>query len=170
MYEPGRYRGRITNYGVFRADTGNRYHHVFIDFQIIGMYDPGTGGLTACPSGKGTYYKAITEKTIGWLLSDLKAIGYDRESLRHLDPESDGAVNLFGVEIDVECRHEEYRGAQHERWSVCRTPRREKVGAATLAELDVQYAQFLKKESDSGGKSPDGRSTTRKPSNSRSTT
>ena len=92
-----------------------------------------------------TYFKAITPKTIGWLLADLKAIGYDRPGLEYLDPETPDAANLFDREIDVVCEHETYQGQTRERWSIYRERTREKVRREDLARLDAQFGDQIKK-------------------------
>jgi hypothetical protein len=79
------------------------------------------------------------------LLSDLRAIGYDRDGLKYLDPEAQGAVDLFGREIDVVCDHEEYNGEERERWSIYHEPRRKRVDANTLADLDAKFGDQLKR-------------------------
>src|SRR5690348_12077334 len=101
--DPGKYRGRITDYGVTQSQAGQQLPTVFISFELIGQYDPATGDLMECPPENRSYFKSITAKTIGWLLADLKAIGYDRPGLEFLDPEVPGAVDLFGREIDAVC-------------------------------------------------------------------
>jgi|SRR5579864_1935783 len=145
--EQGKYRGKIRDYGVFHSTAGNQHPTVFVTFETIGQYDPSTGQIVECPRVTRTYNKAITPNTIDWLLSDLKAIGYDRDSFTYLDPEVPGAVNLFGRELDVVCEHESYEGAVRERWSIYREPSRKKLAPEELAQLDAQYAPRLKKAS-----------------------
>jgi hypothetical protein len=118
---------------------------VFVTFDVMGRFDPDTGELGPCPPGTRTYDKAITPRTIEWLLSDLKAIGLDKAGLTYLNPEVPGAVDLFGREIDVACDHEIYEGRVRERWAIRREPARTKLAPGDLEELDSQYAEELKK-------------------------
>jgi hypothetical protein len=113
---------------------------VYVEFVLIGGYDEETGQLRPCPALKRTYYKAITPNTIDWLASDLKAIGFDGPGLEYFDPETPGAANLFGTEIDVICEHETYDGRPRERWSIHRASGREKLRRDELAGLDLQFA------------------------------
>jgi hypothetical protein len=145
MFEKGKYRARIEDYGVFQATFGQQHPTAFVRFTLTGYYDPSTGDLTTCAPASREYTKAITENTIQWLLSDLKSIGFDRDGLRFFDPESPGAADLFGREIDVVCDHEEYQGKGQERWSVYREPRRKRVDAGVLAALDARYRDEVKK-------------------------
>ena len=143
--EPGKYRSRITDYGVTQSQGGQQHPTVFISFELIGQYDPETGELQPCDPETRSYFKAITPKTINWLLADLKAIGYDRPGLEYLDPEVPGAADLFGREIDVACEHEIYDGRARERWSIHRERTREKIGREGLARLDAQYGDQIRR-------------------------
>jgi hypothetical protein len=144
-YKPGDYRGRIKDYRVSQSPVGRHHPTVFIAFDVIGRYDPATGELGPCEPGTRTYTKAITPRTIGWLLSDLKAIGYDKVGFTYLDPEAPGAVNLFGREIEVACVLETYEGRERERWSIRRGPPRTKLAQGNLEQLDAQFGEELKK-------------------------
>jgi hypothetical protein len=144
MMRDGKYRGRITNYGVSRSQAGKQ-PAVFIEFLVIGRYLEENGQLVACEQARRTYFKAITPKTIEWLASDLKAVGYDRPGLEYLDPETPGAVDLFGTEIDVVCEHETYEGRPRERWSIHRESNREKLRRDELAGLDLQFADAFRR-------------------------
>jgi hypothetical protein len=143
--DPGKYRGRITDYGVTQSQAGQQLPTVFILFELVGQYDPDTGDLLDCPLESRSYYKSISPKTIDWLLSDLKAIGYDRPGLEYLDPEVPGAADLFGREIDVVCDQENYDGRTRERWSIHRERTREKIGREGLARLDAQYGEQIRR-------------------------
>jgi hypothetical protein len=145
MIEQGRYRGRIVKYGVTRSQTGKKHPTVFIQFALIGRYDLSRGQLVQCPEAERTYFKAVTPNTIDWLVADLKAIGYDKPGLEYLDPDVPGAVNLFGVEIDVDCDYDDYDGRDRERWSIHREPNREKLHRDELATLDAEFADTFKR-------------------------
>jgi hypothetical protein len=145
MLEMGKYLGRIVDYGVFQATAGRQHQTAFVAAELIGRYDLGTGELVPCPAETRTYSKAITPKTIDWVLADLQAIGYDRDGFRYLDPEVPGAATLFGREIDLDCTHEVYDGKSYERWSIHRERTREKLGRDELSKLDARYRDKLKR-------------------------
>jgi hypothetical protein len=144
--QSAKFRGRIKDYGVTQSKVGQQHATVYVDFNVIGQYDPATGELLPCEeTTTGTYYKAITPKTIEWLAADLKAIGYDRPGLEYLDPETPGAVNLFDREIDVDCQQETYQGQTRNRWSIHRDQAREKLGRDDLARLDAMYGDQFRR-------------------------
>jgi hypothetical protein len=145
QFVKGKYRVRIEDYGVFQSVKGQQHPTVFVRFTLVGVYNPTTGEVDECPAEAGEYTKAITDKTIDWVLSDLKAIGYDGVKLEQFDPEAPGAANLFGREIDVVCEPETYEGKTRERWSIYREPQRKKMGRDALARLDGVYADKIRK-------------------------
>jgi hypothetical protein len=136
-FPPGRYQGRILDYGVYKADYGQQHYTAYIRFMVVGRYHPEGGELVDCPTEAREFSRAITPNTYGWLLADLKSIGYDRDGFEDFDPESPGAVDLFDLTIDVSCRSETYKNAERERWSITRGGPRTKVGRDALAELDA---------------------------------
>jgi hypothetical protein len=145
-YEPGKYRGRITDYGVTQSQAGQQHPTVFITFELIGQYDPTSGELMPCDeTATRSYFKSVTRRTADWLAADLKAIGYDRPGLEYLDPETPGAVNLFDHEIDVDCQHESYEGQTRERWSIHRERTRKKLGRDELAQLDAMFGDQFRR-------------------------
>jgi hypothetical protein len=145
LIEIGNYRGRIVDYGVYQSTAGQQHPTVFVTVELLGRYGDNTAELIPCPVEKRTYEKAITPKTIDWVLADLKAIGYDQNSFQYFDPEVPGAANLFGREIDVDCNHEVYEGKTRERLSIHRAPSRKKLRREALAALDAQYADTLRR-------------------------
>jgi hypothetical protein len=154
LFDKGRYRGGITDYGVYQSEVGQQHPTVIVVFQLKGKYSDANGGLIECPKEMRMYRKAITQKTIGWVLSDLKSIGFDGPGFANFDPESPGAVNLFDREIDVFCDHETYQGEVREQWSIYRESKREKVARDVLAQLDAQFAANLAKAFDTEPAAP----------------
>jgi hypothetical protein len=135
----GRFLGKIRDCGFLEARSEGKHPQCFVTFDVLARIDAASGALIGVPSATRTYYKSTHPKSVAWLIADLKAIGYDKESFRFLDPEVEGAVNLFGREIEVTCTHEVYQGVERERWSITGGEARVKAGAATIARLDDAY-------------------------------
>jgi hypothetical protein len=144
-FEPGKYRGRIRDYGVIMAVDEGKYDQVTIDFDVIGRYDLANDQLQDCPVAVRTYYKSTHPNSLEYLLLDLKFLGYDKPSFRYLDPEVEGAVDWFGKEVDVTCEIESWNGNSREQWSILRGQPRQKADAESLARLDARCADKLKK-------------------------
>jgi hypothetical protein len=142
----GKYQGRITCYGIIPAESVDKYDKVFVEFELVGRYDPATGHLESCPAIRQTYYKSTHPNSLDWLISDMKSLGYDKPSFRFLDPEVEGAVNWFGRLIDVVCEHGTgMNGQPREQWSLNRERTRKKATAETVARLDARCAAALEK-------------------------
>jgi hypothetical protein len=146
QFDPGKYLGRIKDYGILEAEEAGKYDQVFIEFEVAGRFDPATGLLQECPPGLRTYFKSTHPNSIDWLLGDLKSLGYDKPSFRFLDPEVEGAVDWFGKEVEVACDHGTSRdGTPREQWSIFRERTRRKAKVETLARLDARLADKLAK-------------------------
>jgi hypothetical protein len=144
MLESARYLGRIKDYGIYQSTAGEQHRTVFIACELKGRYEA-DGELVPCPPEQRTYFKAITKKTIAWLLADLKSIGYDRAGFQYLDPEVPDAVDLFDRGIDLVCDHETYQGSTRERWSNFRKPTLEKLDRNELRRLDSEFEDELRR-------------------------
>ncbi len=116
-FGPGTYRGKITRWGVGKAGTGTPQLSVTV--QILGKVDTSDSesGLLPAPNYERTIFRAITEKTIDYVIADLRRLGYDRDGFADAQPESPTAFDFFGIECNVVCEHDSYQGKAKERWS-----------------------------------------------------
>ena len=118
MFEQGTYLGRINKWGLSAAKTGTP--QFFVTFTPLGRVDPSkpddTENLIACEDWERTIFRAITENTIDFVVRDLKALGYSKDTFDQLDPEHKDAHSFADMEIRVTCKHEEYQGKNKERW------------------------------------------------------
>lgn len=114
-YKEGRYKARIKNWGLSKASTGT--DQFFVSIEPLGMFDPADQeNLLACDSAERTIFRAITDKTIDFVLDDLERLGYKGDTFDQLNPEHAKAHNFRDQEIEVRCRHETYKDKLHERW------------------------------------------------------
>jgi hypothetical protein len=131
-YPPGASKARVTDQGYTKSKNGNPMF--FLQFQVLEQVGA-DGTARACPQLERTYFKALTEKTIGWLCSDLKAIGVELDKPWQLDPQAEGAINLIGREITAYCAHADYQGEKREQWDI-RPSGCLKLGADDIRKLD----------------------------------
>jgi hypothetical protein len=103
------------------------------------------GALEDCPVLERTYRKAITAKTVRWLLGDLRAIGVEVDSFTQLDPQQPGAINLIGREIIVHCEHGVYEDEPCEEWGL-RPPRRPRLASDEVRRLDDAFGHLLNRK------------------------
>lgn len=136
-YAQARYRGRIVSQALSESSTGNT--QFVLTFDVLGVYDPTQPEalLTTTP-GQRSIFRSITEKTIEYFLEDLKYLGFDKGTFGALDPASQNHHSFVGQEIDALCSHEEYNGAQKERWQLSRGG-----GGLTLKPVDSKAVRSL---------------------------
>lgn len=112
-FAPGKYRGRITKWGLGKANTGNP--QFVVSFELVGQYQ--NGNLASCSQFERSVFRVITDNTIDFLVSDLEKLGYPHETFDQLDPNHPQAHDFAGVEVDVQCKHETYEGVTREKWA-----------------------------------------------------
>ena len=104
----------------------------------------GTPGffLSILPDG-GAYERRIqwwlTEKTVEFVLRDLKKLGYNYPTFTRLDTECEGYHNFVGMEFEAACKHEvdpNDSSKVYERWEL-------PYEAAEIVRLDKKGARKL---------------------------
>jgi hypothetical protein len=79
----------------------------------------GSGGKREdCPTLTRTLFRYITDKTIDYFVSDLKALGYTHDDFDGLEKKSSTAFDFGGIEIEVRLNYETYEGKERERWDL----------------------------------------------------
>src|SRR5262249_62226408 len=131
-YSPGAYHARVTDHGLTKAKNGNPMFYL----QFLVLKKAGADGAAQeCEQAHRTYFKVLMDSTIGWLRDDLRAIRVEFEKPSQLDPQLEGAVNLFDREITVYCSHTEYMGEKREQWDL-RPSGRMKLSVEEIRKLD----------------------------------
>jgi hypothetical protein len=104
-----------------------------------------------------TVYRVITDKTIDFVVDDLKALGYPHGSFRYLDPQVDGFFDLSGSELEFMCEIENYQGEDKERWSIARQATELQVDpleSSKLRQLDALFGKQMKVLDKNGSSKP----------------
>lgn len=114
FYQEGRYKGEIIEQGFGEASTGT------VQFVLnVKIFETESGD----PVQENTrfVFKSITEKTMPYLLEDLRALGFNGTSLSQLDPDRADHHSLVGQTHLFFCKHEyDQQGNQRERWNLYR--------------------------------------------------
>lgn len=135
-YDKGLYQVEITNQGLNKSSQ------------------KGTPGffLRILPEG-GAYERDIqwwiTEKTVEYVIRDLRSLGFAGKSFGELDLRRKGFHNFIGMEIKAACTHEENGDKVYERWGLPFggadiTP----LGTAEAHELDSLFGDQLQSQDD----------------------
>lgn len=145
IYPEGEYQARITAWGFSNTRNGNQ--QFFLCFLLLKRLDPADPDATVpCVSRERTAFRSLlSEQAAGWLLSDLRSIGFTGTTFSALDATSDDAVDLSGRIIKVRCRHREYQGELRESWEIVRSASAnlDRLRLDQVRELDSRFKAEL---------------------------
>lgn len=150
FYSPGRYRCEMLKQGIGEASTGNA--QIIWRFRVLetenGEQVPGQYERTA--------YCTITEKTMPYIVEDLKTLGFEHDSFKFLDPSQPGYQDFTGAIFVAFCTHENAQsGGQREKWGIATQREFEikPIDNSKLRQLDTLFGKSLK-EFKKGGPKP----------------
>lgn len=142
FYEKGRYRCRISKQGLTAASTGTT--QFFLQFDVLARVI-GPNAEAEVQQYTRTMFRAITEKTIPYLLEDLQALGFHGGSFAELDPDNSSHQSFVGQEIAMYCNHEtDQKGSPREKWGVARSAGEMEVRPPEKTEIRKLDALFGK--------------------------
>ena len=146
-YEVGRYWAKLAKTALSEASTGTA--QLVITFDVQGRIDPANpdGELLPCQNYERSIFRAITEKTINWLMEDLQTLGFEGTSFQQLDPQDQKFIDLKGVEFEVYCNHKTWQGISKEDWSLAGSgggPPIKPLDAEAVRKLDALFGKRLK--------------------------
>ena len=117
-FEPGRYLGRVTRWGLVKAKTETP--QFALTFTPLGRINPQNpdGDILPCPDLDRTIFRSITKATAQWLVHDLKTMfEYPHDRFGPLDPEAADAYDFRDREFQATLTYEEYEGKTREKWN-----------------------------------------------------
>lgn len=162
-YAPGNYWCQVTNQALGQTSKGDP--QFVLSFAVLGKVNPSDpdGELLSCgESYERTIYRTITEKTIDWLIEDVKHLSGRGEKdpsilsdgFQFLDPGTPGFLDLRGVEFGAYCQHDTYEGKTREKWNVSTgKPPVEALDDQGVRKLNALFGKQLKTLS-TGAKKP----------------
>lgn len=149
-YSEGRYWVRATSQA-FGASRNKGTPEFALRFVVKGRVNPENqdGDLIRCGVNERTLYLYFTEGSAEYAIDDLARIGFDKSSLRFLDPSVQNFHSFAGTEFEAFCEHEEYQGQTKERWRIAK-PRQplqcdKPLDAADVRKLDTLFGKQLSK-------------------------
>jgi hypothetical protein len=112
------------------------------DFFLLTQQLSSAGWELAPPEPPREMRLWMTEKSMWYTARDLERLGIVLTDFAQLDPSSADVKALIGREVEVECRHKMYQGADEEQWSVARqAPQR--LETSSLRELNEKLGHLL---------------------------
>lgn len=116
-FDEGRYRGKIVKWELSESKT-KKTPQIAFTFSIVGYYTANRE-LVAMPGfDERTVFKFFTDKTIDYVLEDLRKLGWDGADPAELSPSHPNAFDFANRECDLTCEYEDYEGKQRERWNM----------------------------------------------------
>ena len=93
-----------------------------------------------------SFRRVITDNTINYFIDDLKALGANITSFKQLDPAVGGFHDFKGMELDMWCGRNDYKGDTYEQWQLPLgdSAPMKKVDPAKLRALDNQFGAALR--------------------------
>lgn len=153
-YNVGMYNAEITGQGLTESSVKKtpQFFLSVVPFQQI----LSTGEVEDIPMGERferTIFRPITEKTIEYLVEDLRRIGFAGKSFDQLVLGSPNCCDMRGRSINVRCEHEKYEGKTRERWSLAwggTGYQAEPMADETVRKLNALYGKQLKEKCGNG--------------------
>lgn len=127
QYAEGTYWGRVTHQQLGESKEKKTPQFV-LTFSVLGKINPNEpdGELLSCPAGTRSVFRYFTDKTIDFVVEDVRALCAAQgitnalPSWKFLDPSTAGYFDFTGAELAFFCKHEEYQGEYKEKWSLAR--------------------------------------------------
>lgn len=151
-YQPGNYWVKVVDQGLSETSNGNT--QFVLTFEIQGMIDRAvpSGDLIACDNYTRSIYRVITEKTVDYVLEDIKHLcgianmNPTLPGFEFLDPATDHFLDFRGIELEVYCQKDTYNGEEKERWGISRQVNKEKKEASkeSVRKLNALFGKQLK--------------------------
>ena len=115
-YKGGLYVGECTGQLTGQGETGKKTPYFALKFSIVARVE--NEQEVACDWGERTVYLYLSEATLPFTTDILAHLGYDKDSLKYLDPNQQGFFDFTGKRCDLWCKLEEYNRSMKEKWSV----------------------------------------------------
>lgn len=142
FYAPGRYICEMTDQGLSTASTGTP--QIVWRFLVLE-----TDRREQVPAQyERTIYRAVTERTMPYVLDDLRTLGFRGDSFKELDPNNPDHQSFKGVQFVAFCNHEEGQdGKTREKWGIVNEGSFEikPMESKKVRELDALFGKELKK-------------------------
>lgn len=146
IFEKGLYLGKCISQFMGQSENDNKTPYFALRFQIMARITR-ENELANTHEGERTVYLYLSDKAMDMAVEVLTFLGYQKESLRFLDPTVENHHSFVGREVDLWCKVETYQGDTKEKWSIS-TPREQHqavpIEQSELRRLDAMFGKALK--------------------------
>lgn len=151
VFQPGRYAAVVTGQGLAELKNEKKTPYFALAVEITGKVNPADpqGPLLPAPGGNRTVRLWLTDAAVERTIEDLRRLGFDQSSFRYLDPQTAGAWNIVGQEVELFCSHkpdDRTPGEMQENWGIARDGgmKIEKLDSSSVKNLDAMFGKKLK--------------------------
>jgi len=139
FYAPGIYRCQVSSQAMGESGTGKP--QFVLRFMVLA-----TANGESVKQYERSHYRTITDKTAQYFAQDLRALGYQHQTFKLLDPSTPGFHDFAGQQVEMVCNHEpDQKGELRERWGVVSSGAAVKpLSQQKLRELDNLFGKHLK--------------------------
>ena len=135
FYKEGTYLGEVTDQAISKSSTGT--FQFVLRFKVLAQKSEDGQFYDLDKQYERTMYRAITDKTVEYVVKEVQAMGYEGNGWAGLDPSTPGYHSFAGKEIEVVCKHDEYDNNISEKWEFPR--------GATSKALEVKHLDSSEK-------------------------
>lgn len=151
MYSEGYYTGKIVRWGLGKSkDKGTPL--VEFSIQITGKKE--SGKVVSCHQAERQVVHYFTPNTIGFVVRDLTALGYNHSTFDQLDPAHTDAYDFEGKEVELACKHEVYKEQDRERWDFALAGMGgglvKPIDRKEISKLNAMFGEHLKSKPSNG--------------------
>jgi hypothetical protein len=157
-YQKGLHVGECIAQWMGQSDNDKKTPYFALKFMILARVE-GDREI-AVEQNERSVYLYLSEKALDMTTDVLAFLGYEKDSLRFLDPAAPNYHSFAGKKCDLWCKVEEYNGDTKEKWSISMPLDRQitPIDDKELRRLDALFGKSIK-----GKRSPQAESTRQEP-------
>ena len=143
FYKTGLHEGECVGQFMGQSDSENKTPYFALKFRITARVE--NERSCAVEESERTVYLYLSEAAMEMTSDALAHLGYDKDTLRFLNPDTPNFFNFAGKKCDLWCKVEDYRGQSKEKWSIS-LPRKPvtPIDEKDLRRLDDLFGKAIK--------------------------
>lgn len=116
FYKTGLHVGECTGQFMGQSSSEKKTPFLGLKFNIVARVE--NEREITVESSERTVYLYLSEGALDMTVDAISHLGYDKDSLKFLDPNQNGFFNFAGIRCDLWCKVEDWQGDSKEKWSI----------------------------------------------------
>jgi len=143
FYKEGLHVGECIGQFMGQSDNDKKTPYVALKFKIVARVE--NDQEYGVDPGERTIYLYLSEGALPMTTEVLAFLGFDKDSVKYLNPEQQGFFDFTGQRRDLWCKIEEYQGKSKEKWNIS-TPRKAAtpIDDKELRRLDSLFGKAIR--------------------------